>query len=301
MIEVTCFICKSPAQGASINGNDVCNCPKCGNYKFSSTASAVLDNGNLTNRQRANISGWLRENQGLIITSEHVGMLKSLQSPTVAERAFKILQAMGHKCQYMGAAVDPLSDEFIGVSWSVNYDELAYLVNRFLDAEMQYIKFDFIDTASITPKGYAALEEAKQINADSQIGFCAMWFGSEVLPAWTEAILPAIVASGYEAKRIDTHDHNNRIDDEIIAMLRKSKFVVADFTGQRGGVYFEAGFALGMGLPVIWTVRRDSLHDVHFDNRQYNFVVWEQDKLGAFKTSLQNRIEATLGRGKLSA
>lgn len=227
-------------------------------------------------------------------------MLKTLQPPTVAERAFKLLQAMDHNCQFMGAAVYPFSDEFMGVSWSVNHDELAYLVNRFLEAEMKYIKFDFIDAASITPKGYAALEEAKQINADSQIGFCAMWFSPEVRPAWTEAIFPAIVASGDEAKRIDTHDHNNRIDDEIIAMLRKSKFVVADFTGQRGGVYFEAGFALGLGLPVIWTVRKDALQDVHFDNRQYNFVLWVEDKLGDFKTALQNRIEATLGRGKLN-
>ena len=48
--------------------------------------------------------------------------------------------------------------------------------------------------------------------------------------------------------------------DRILAEIRKSKFVVADFTscgeciacdkcehiGARGGVYFEAGFALGL-------------------------------------------------------
>lgn len=62
---------------------------------------------------------------------------------------------------------------------------------------------------------------------------------------------PAIKDAGYDAKRIDTVHHNNRIHDEVIAMLRRSKFVVADFTGQRGGVYFEAGFALGLGLQVI--------------------------------------------------
>lgn len=286
MIEVTCFICKSPAQGGSINGNDVCNCPKCGNYKFSSSASAVLDNGSLTDRQRANISGWLRENPGLTITSNQVEMLKALKTPTVADRALKILQAMEKATSTMGSAIDVLTPEFVGISWSINMDELSYLLNRFLVKEKEYIQFEFMSAPSITPKGYAALEDAKEINADSQIGFCAMWFSPEVLPAWTDAILPAIAGAGYDAKRIDTHDHNNRIDDEIIAMLRKSKFVVADFTGQRGGVYFEAGFALGLGLPVIWTVRKDALHDVHFDNRQYNFVVWEQDKVSDFKTAL---------------
>ena len=35
--------------------------------------------------------------------------------------------------------------------------------------------------------------------------------------------------------------------DRIIAQIRASKFVVADFTRNRGGVYYEAGFALGLG------------------------------------------------------
>jgi hypothetical protein len=299
-MQTTCFICGSQAQSASMIFDFVCTCLKCGKYTISGTAGAILDQGSLTDRQRANISGWIRENPGLMITSEHVDMLMALKTPTVAERALKILQAMEKKSPIMGAEVYVNTPEFMGISWSINGNELDYLVHKFLVKEMGYIQFELLEAPSITPSGYAALEESKQINADSQIGFCAMWFSPEVISAWTEAISPAIAASGYDAKRIDIHNHNNRIDDEILAMLRKSKFVVADFTGQRGGVYFEAGFALGLGLPVIWTVRKDSLEEVHFDNRQYNFVVWEQDKLSDFKTALQNRIEATLGRGKLN-
>ena len=37
------------------------------------------------------------------------------------------------------------------------------------------------------------------------------------------------------------HEHINRIGDEIISQIRRSKFLIADFTGHRGGVYFEAG------------------------------------------------------------
>lgn len=126
-----------------------------------------------------------------------------------------------------------------------------------------------------------------------------MWFDDRLRPIWTSAIEPAINGAGYDAKRIDAHEHNNRIDDEIMAMIRRSRFVVADFMGNRGGVYFEAGFALGLGIPVIWTCRGSRLHRVHFDNRQYAFVTWEPDKLEDFKTRLQNRIEATLGKGPL--
>ena len=85
-------------------------------------------------------------------------------------------------------------------------------------------------------------------------------------------------------------------------MIRRSKFVVADFTGQRGGVYFESAFALGLGLPVVLTCSKEELEagKVHFDNRQFAFVTWEKGQLNDFKKRLQNRIEATIGRGALA-
>ena len=95
--------------------------------------------------------------------------------------------------------------------------------------------------------------------------------------------------------------HNNKIDDEIVAGIRRSKFLVADFTSHRGGVYFEAGLAIGLGLPVIWLCRKDELEKTHFDTRQYNFIVWETDQAVELSRALQNRIEATIGRGPLTA
>jgi nucleoside 2-deoxyribosyltransferase len=80
-------------------------------------------------------------------------------------------------------------------------------------------------------------------------------------------------------------------------MIRVSRFVVADFTGQRGSVYFEAGFAVAIGLPVIWLCRKDQLADVHFDTRQYNFLTWTDDNLENCRDGLLERIEKTIGRG----
>ena len=67
-------------------------------------------------------------------------------------------------------------------------------------------------------------------------------------------------------------------------------------TGQRQGVYFEAGYALGMGIPVIWTCRSDEIDKCHFDTRQYNHIVWET--AGDLKEKLTNRILATIGNAK---
>ena len=101
--------------------------------------------------------------------------------------------------------------------------------------------------------------------------------------------------AGYTPVRVDNIDHINRIDDQIIAQIKTADFVVADFTGHRGGVYFEAGFALGLDLPVIWTCRKDDMQNLHFDIRQYNTIDWETPE--ELATRLQHRIEASVGKG----
>ena len=90
-------------------------------------------------------------------------------------------------------------------------------------------------------------------------------------------------------------EHDGRIDDQIIAEIRRSAFVIADFTGHRGGVYYEAGFAHGLGRRVIFTCRADDMDKLHFDVRQYNTIVWDSsDQLSKL---LQNRILALFGAG----
>ena len=126
-----------------------------------------------------------------------------------------------------------------------------------------------------------------------------MWFHDSTQKAWEEGIKRGIEDAGYEAVRIDQKEHTNKIDDEIIAEIRRSRFIVADFTqgkdGARGGVYYEAGFAHGLGIEVIFTCRKDALGDVHFDTRQYNHIVWETPE--ELRRGLAARISAVIGDG----
>lgn len=119
-----------------------------------------------------------------------------------------------------------------------------------------------------------------------------MWFSDEVDSVWEDGFFPALNKLGYQPLRIDKKEHNDKIDDHIIAEIRKSGLLIADFTGNRNGVYFEAGFAMGLGIPVIWTCRKDHIEKVHFDTRQYNHIVWETPE--ELKEKLTYRIEATI-------
>jgi len=67
---------------------------------------------------------------------------------------------------------------------------------------------------------------------------------------------------------------------------------VCDFTGHRGSVYFEAGFAMGLGKPIIWSCRKDYFKDCQFDTRQYNHIEWENAE--ELYKKLLNRIQATI-------
>ncbi len=152
-------------------------------------------------------------------------------------------------------------------------------------------------------RGWLALEELEYPVTVSSQAFVAMWFDDAMTTAWRDGIQPTIEDAGYEARRIDQKEHVNKIDDEIIAEIRRSRFIVADFThgddGPRGGVYYEAGFAHELGIPVIFTCRKDALEQVHFDTHQYNHIVWDTPE--ELRRRLATRIAAVGGDGPLRA
>ena len=124
-----------------------------------------------------------------------------------------------------------------------------------------------------------------------------MWFNALVTPAFKDGIEPAITDTGYRAIRIDLQEHSESIIDRIIAEIKEARFVIADFTGQRGGVYFEAGFARGLGLNVIWTCKDDHFNDLHFDVKGFNVIEWKAP--ADLRERLNARIRAVVGYGPL--
>ena len=151
------------------------------------------------------------------------------------------------------------------------------------------------------PEGWRYIEELKSQNIESNKIFIAMRFKDELLNFFDDYIEPAIREAGYDPIRIDKHVHDNIIDDEIIASIRKSKLIVSDFTDNSSGVYFETGFARGLNLPVIYLCEKQKFEDEkqkpHFDVNHYPFLLWERDKGEKIKKELRLRIESLIGRG----
>ena len=189
-----------------------------------------------------------------------------------------------------------LSDqEALAWSESTTSQDLSYFVSYL--SEMGWLRRYGGGTFTITVPGYQYVAEQSAKKDVSQC-FVAMWFDDSMNSMYEEGIKKAIEECGYKPLRIDKKPDVNKIDDEIIAEIRRSRFVVADFTydkktGVRGGVYYEAGFAYGLGLEVIYSCRKGLEKELNFDTRQYHHILWETPE--ELRIQLRDRIRARVG------
>lgn len=295
-----------------------------GRYSLSGSALAVLsgiDEGSEKDALRRKISRWIFERQDLPgyprIDSDVISAISSYNPLSPLQKSVHLLRLLNK----WNDTLDKASLFWTGGSDQRVEIDLACAACEFnyrgeLESYLEYLerkgwvetKIDSGDGSGFVWLTVEGAEEASRVRDEplNDKAFIAMWFSSEVADAYDLGIEPAVRAAGYDPVRIDRKEHNNKIDDEIIAEIRSSRFLIADFTcgiidvqGEknsipRGGVYYEAGFAAGLGIPVIWSVREDQIGDVHFDTRQYNHITWAD--AGDLKTKLENRIKATIGK-----
>ncbi len=146
----------------------------------------------------------------------------------------------------------------------------------------------------LTIKFWEIVDNLKKTEVGNKRAFIAMWFDASMDDYYKDGIKKAIEEAGYVPVRIDLQDFNEKICDEIIAEIKRTKFLVADFSGLRSGVFFEAGFAKGLGREVIFTIREKDVEELklHFDTRQYNYIVYDSPE--ELRKKLYNRISATI-------
>ena len=264
--------------------------------------------------EKARLTSWLVKQRQLgeewpLVTAEVVENAIRRPGLSVHERADGLLRCIASELSAIADvfhvrrnAVDSETQRRMAWSECIQVEELNYLMD-YLESQkwVTGCDSDRPNTYQISVEGYSRIAELEQITVESSKAFVAMWFHESTNDVWETAIQPGIENAGYEPDRIDRKEHLNKIDDEIIAGLRRARFVVADFThgddGARGGVYYEAGFAHGRNIPVIFTCRKDVFEKVHFDTRQYNHIVWEGEKLNEFRSKLTQRICAVIGDG----
>jgi len=299
------------------------NCFRCGKYTMSKDLLDRIGYNNLTSIQVANISGWIRENKSPTIYYNDFPKLLELKTPTVAEKAEKLFRYLVKEYPVAGMPIKIHPDmlggitkdmhrtdllpevvtriksllPLLSISWTCDGNEFRYIMEDYLWRKKGYISLD--PNKNITPEGWTYWDSLKYVNIDSQMAFIAMWF-DPCMDATLSVFEESVLNAGYKPLRVDKTEHLNNINDEILSLIRQSKFVLADFTGQRDGVYFESGYAQGLGIKVLWLCHEDDKDNLHFDTNHNNYIFWNECEPKELIERIQFRIERNFGKGKYS-
>jgi hypothetical protein len=303
----------------TVNKNEVFECKNCGKYSLTAPAKpAIGENGWMLAayvfaQNRLGINPIFYSSQkSLTVPRPEVGRSLKDEDPegsvgidaaietfpkTLPERLDRALLNLAEVSKFLGQAIRIANHTVHPMLLAQNKAEASFIIDQFASEGFITVSNNGLPTdVVITARGLnrvADLQRGLFGPLNKQV-FVAMSFHSSLDGAWLEGLKPGIEDKdcGYKAFRVDIKEHNDKICDVIIAEIRKSKFLVADFTLHRGGVYFEAGLMMGLGRPVIFTCREDQLEGAHFDTRQYSHIVWKTPE--ELREKLKRRIQATI-------
>jgi len=298
------MLCRGEKPLRTNSGGDYSfNCSVCGDYLITSLAAAKLGD---SPQNRSRLSAWTRqeheETRHARIRLEHVeSPPRIFDGLTVASKMQRALQTMARKFPCFGDDIELTSHQ----DWPLLCDSGEPEAREIL---VQLHKLGFIGSeptfyigggcaifAKLTPRAWQEIESAAIKWRQRDLCFVAMKFLIELEPVF-QAIRRAAGRAGYACERVDTVPHSEHIDLRLLDMLRRCRFVIADFTDESPNVYFEAGHARGMDKAVIWT--RKSGQAVAFDTRQFYFIDWHERDLAPFEDELEATIGSVVGRLK---
>lgn len=282
---------------SAVPGRDssYCECPNCGTYVITRQAMRNLRSEQDIKGRRYLLSGLSRVTSDsggqLTIMAENMRQLIESHSapPDPMSAIEQLISFIGEHQQDAASFVAINRRGAIVTAKSVR--EFLFYTKVATDLGLLEKRSDQ-DEFRLTINGWQRVSEKGKLPRKGDQVFVAMSFASDLDAAWADGFRPALKESGLDPIRVDLVHHNGKICDRILAEIRRSVLLVADFTGNRGGVYFEAGFGLGLGLPVIWSCRDTDIDSVHFDTRQYNHVVWSDPS--DLRMKLGDRILATV-------
>lgn len=282
----------------------------------------VLKNHNNHNTEKAPIIVMDdNESQGNIINLNNLS--NNINDDTFSNRLDKIIELLATEIREIG-------DEFSGIFLSqcvLDYKSIKnfFLVDKDIENDIKkqienivntLIKLDYIIPKkentngfpfTFAPKGWERVDAIQRDNRKKQTVFIAMPFSpsnenikdnvihKERIAVIRRCVNEAIRKSGYIPITIDAKEHNNNIVEEIYYEIKNAAFVISDLSAHRGGVYYEAGYAKGLGKEVIFSCHESYFKDIHFDVKQINTISWNEADEEKFINDLVRRIEVTVG------
>jgi len=299
-----CHICNSEAQITRINFNlEFVECIRCSSYNLSKDAKSL----NIpTEEKRIAISHWIRkksENKEPINISHSILkiLIEEAELPNPNEQVNNLIRWLGKNIKYYNETKKVSSKILASVIGVKDKKGILYVAghlqdNNFLTFNTDY-KLESDIKFQLTFKGWEKYEELKHPDIISGYAFMAMQYkDKEHNEIYKKYFKKAVKQTGFELRRLDEVLTAGLIDNQLRVEIMNCQFLLADLTNDNNGAYWEAGFAEGLGKPVIYLCEKKHFDNfkTHFDTSHHTTIIWEKDKIELAMKNLKATIRATL-------
>lgn len=289
------------------------NCPRCGQYYLTGTAVAVLPR--LVAERKLNASllshsirRWF-DGHGrpmVLVETDLKPYTEDLAYTPPQQQLDNFVLWIGAS---QGAPHEWVRADYHAVAARVgaaigkdqNEQGLTWLINSFSELRLFTFRRGGTDSSGaeyqLTPTGWERYDVLRRRVINSRTAFMAMKFDDIVMAeVLSQCFKPAAQRAGFALRPLNEAPSAGLIDNQIRAAIRTARFVVADLTHDNNGAYFEAGFAEGLGVPVIYTCEaaKFKARKTHFDTNHMLTVPWDTSKLDEAARELTATIRNSL-------
>lgn len=217
---------------------------------------------------------------------DFVWVLDNINLPTPAQQADNLILYLSEHTNGLGQFIKIEYDELSGKqiqAWigAVDRTNLVEILKELTTSKLlthaqppnaAYWK------PSLTIAGWNRASELKKVDKQNTQAFMAMKFDIEQQKFVKTFLTPAIKKLGFDLKLLpDITSTENLIDNKLRVAIRRSRFLICDLTHGNRGAYWEAGYAEGLGLPVVYICEKkilDAQKDIHFDVSHQEIYSW---------------------------
>jgi hypothetical protein len=285
-------------------------CPNCGCFSLTRSVKEAVCELLPDGVTRALVSWAIRrggsKHRPFLLTIDVVSRIRSTERlPSVMEKCNLVLEALEAEQRHPGELIILDYSHWRARTAALDPDEVQFL---FQSLEAQDLVtgniYDSSATVRLSLRGWATLDEMKRSAVRTRRAMVAMPFGNEHLDrVLNEVFRPAVRRTGFQLYRLDDEPTAGLIDNRLRVAIRTARFLIVELTLSNQGAYWEAGFAEGVGKPVIYTCDKrffdkaapyEGCSGVHFDVNHHQHVLWQPDNVMAAENALVAAIRATL-------
>lgn len=284
------------------------DCPRCGRYALSRTAVEDLPATLRTDPEGpAKLSHALRRSSDTgthdFFSTYTIAEVLKRPLPRPKEQADLLVRWLARHLPGPGELLELTSETHAGVIGAKSPAGFALVLDHLFETGLivgqQFRAFGAQGQAKATLSfaGWGYYEQLAKGSAIYRKAFMALKFGDPTLEHMLANIFrPAAARAGFDLFKLDDVPKAGLIDDRLRVEIQASDFVVADLSHDNLGAYWEAGYAEGLGKPVIYTCERGKFEETktHFDTNHHLTIVWDKANAEEAGNALTATIRATL-------